>query len=98
MPKKTKRSPYEFFGAPEYDPRKENRFKMEPSGDREADIAKVTRFVDMALRKNAGLIQIISPTRSGRPDSQFELYSDAGIDAKTFQGALRPKRKKNAKR
>lgn len=71
-----------------YDPRKENRFNMKPTADREADIAKVLKFVELAIRKNATIVQITDPSRSGKPDGQFELYSDAGIDSKTFHATL----------
>lgn len=79
-----------------YDPRKENRIFLKPSGDKMADASKITAFVTAALLKNATTIEIRDPTRSGK-EGQYELYSDAGIDSKSFHAALNLKRgKKNA--
>jgi len=95
MPEK-KKSPYQFYGAPMYDPRKENRLFLKPSGDQMADASKISSFVYAAILKNATTIEIRDPTRSGK-EGQYELYSDASIDSKTFHTALNLKRgKKNA--
>jgi hypothetical protein len=92
MPEK-KKSPYQFYGAPMYDPRKENRIFLKASGDQMADASKISSFVYAAILKNATTIEIRDPTRSGK-EGQYELYSDASIDSKTFHAALNLKRGK----
>lgn len=75
-----KKVSYEFYGAPQYDPKKENRIyiKCKKLSDIEK---KVDTFIRLAIKKGASIIEIRNPSKSTK-EGFAELYSDAGITEK----------------
>jgi|APFre7841882590_1041340.scaffolds.fasta_scaffold40030_2 hypothetical protein len=81
MKKQTGKSKYLFYGAPEYDPRPENRTFVKCKDLQEIE-GKVLSFVKRAVRGGAKVIELKGPDKSSKK-GRAELYSDAGLGKRT---------------
>jgi hypothetical protein len=90
--KKSKKSPYQFFGAPKYDPRKENRIHLKPTSSKEEDVGIIEAFVETALLGGATVVEVRCPASSSKA-GHYELYCDTGVDSKAFKAMVNRRRK-----